>query len=138
MTDVTPPPDAAKPGTVTSRVHPGDPLKVLTVVGFESLEDALGYLKHGFVDDTQQLRVKASLGRGDTVSFDKASYLAVYAPNEAGKMVLLSLLRCHADLALTLGSCGYQLQVGVELPAAAGEVPAEAAAPPGPDESRLP
>jgi hypothetical protein len=113
-------PTAARPGHVTSEVHPQDPLQAIWVAGFATLPDALRYVTAGFVDTAAEPVVTAQLSRGDTTSFAGAEYL-VFFHRPGGAPALLSVARCHSDLHLVVGSCGYQLLLTVNTTPPASE-----------------
>lgn len=105
-----------RPGHVTSEVHPGDPLQEISVAGFAGLSEALRFVEGGFATGGVEPKLAATLRRGSTVSFAGASYLVFYHVYE-GAPALLSLVRAHQDLHLVVGSCGFQLLVGVRTTA---------------------
>ncbi len=104
--------ETVKAGYVSSAVHPGDPLKEIRVVGFVTQEEALSFVNGGFEKGNLTPRIEAALTRGQHAAFAGAHFLVFYHLWE-GKPELLSLARCHADLHLVLGSCGFQLTLGV-------------------------
>jgi len=105
-----------KPAHVTSEVHPGDPLQEIVVAGFATQAEALRFVAEGFSPTAVPPKLTEELTRGRTVSFAGASYLVFYHVWE-GKPALLALTRVHADLHLLVGSCGFQMTLGVRTPA---------------------
>lgn len=113
-----------KAGYVTSGVHPGDPLKEIHVVGFETVKEALRFVDGGFEKGDLTPKVDAVLSRGQDVGFAGAHFLVFFHVWES-KPELLSIARCHADLHLVVGSCGFQLTLSVQLVAPAEAPPEE-------------
>jgi hypothetical protein len=107
----------ASPGHVTNNVHPGDPVQQVAVAGFATVQEALQFVEAGLGDAPKPL-FAAKLAREQTASFAGASFL-VFFWEQDGKPTLFALARCHADLHLVIGSCGYQFQLGVNTTAAA-------------------
>lgn len=114
---------SAGPGHISNNVHPGDPVQEVAVAGFDSQEEALRFVQGGFATKDVKLRFKTLLSRGDSVGFEGASHLVFYYFDDERRPVLLSITRCHADLHLVIGSCGYQFLLGVKLGPAPAEKP---------------
>jgi len=104
-----------KPGYLTDVVVPGDPVQELQVAGFTGAEAALRFCAEGFRGAAPVFQ--ETLRRGDSVSFAGASHVVFYHRDADGRPALLSVTRCHADLHLLVGFCGYQLQLSANLPA---------------------
>ncbi|HOX46222.1 MAG TPA: hypothetical protein PK668_21640 [Myxococcota bacterium] len=104
-----------KPGFLTDLVVPGDPVQELEVAGFKSAGEALGFAQGGLHGGAPVFA--GTLRRGDSLSFTGASHVVFYHRGAGGEPELLSVTRCHADLHLLVGFCGYQLQLSANLPA---------------------
>ena len=110
---------SVSPGHVTNNVHSGDPVQEIAVAGFVTPQEALQFVEAGFVGKPA---FTAKLARGESASFAGASFLVFFWIQD-GKPTLFSVTRCHADLHLVVGSCGYQFLLGVNPSAAAEQQP---------------
>jgi hypothetical protein len=111
------------PGTITNAVHPGDPVQQTTVVGFVSLQDALKFVANDFQIGGLEPRFNTVLKRGDSTRFAGANYLVFYYLDAEQKPALLSIARCHGDLHLVFGSCGFQFLLSVKTEPAPAQYP---------------
>jgi len=108
------PPVSSGPGHITNDVHPGDPVQVVSVAGFDKMGEALRFVQGGFAARGAKPLFKSKLPRGESLRFAPASFLVFYYHDDKQQPVLLSVSRCHADLHLTIGSCGFQFLLGVD------------------------
>ena len=115
---MTIPLNEVRAGFVTNNVHPGDPVQEVTIAGFATLQEALQFSEAGFTMDAHKPVFLANLPRGSSVGFAGASHLVFYYLDHDAKPTLLSITRCHADLHLVIGSCGYQFLLNVNTSAA--------------------
>ena len=106
----------ARPGFVSNNVNPGDPVQEVAVVGFSTLQEALQFVEAGFEAKALKPVFEVRLLRGRSVSFAGASFLVFHHQDPQGKSTLLSRTRCHADLSLAIGSCGYQFLLTINPP----------------------
>jgi hypothetical protein len=127
-------PAEARPGFVANRVHPGDPVQEILVAGFSDQAPAVAFVAAGMVAGKTPPPLSQKLAPGQSVQFGhlarpwQAAVLVLYYLDEKGQPTLLALLKAHADIPLAVGSCGYQLLIGVD----------QASAPPPPKPAYAP
>ena len=121
----------ARPGSIANRMNPGDPIAQVVVAGFPDLASAAAFVDAAFVAGKTPPVFQQTLARGQSVRFVdaarplEAAYLVIYFHDEHGRPVLLSMTRAHTDIPLAIGSCGYQVLLGVDTGAAPGAAPKE-------------
>ena len=110
----------ARPGYIANRMHPGDPIQQVMVAGFSDLASAIAFVGASLNPKQSPPWFTQTLARGQSVRFAgvvpplMAGYLVIYFRDEQGQPTLLSLTRAHADIPLSIGSCGYQFLLGVD------------------------
>ena len=103
-----------RPGTITNMVVPGDPVQKLELAGFATAKEAQQFLQEGLQGGRPVLR--ATLQRGESAALGTATHVVFYYHEDDGRPTLLSLTRCHADLHLVAGFCGFQFLLTVNMP----------------------
>ena len=104
-------------GFIANRVHPGDPVQEIQVAGFFDWASASAFAG-GSTEANPVFQRK--LARNESVRFADAAHpgqaavLVFYTQDEHGQRTPLSMSRAHADLPLAIGSCGYQLLLGLD------------------------
>jgi hypothetical protein len=120
-------PAEARAGFIANRMHPGDPYPEIGVAGFHDWAAAAAFAA-GDAGSGEPI-FERKLARGEGQSFaeaalpGQAAVLVLYAQDEHGQRTPLQMVRAHADIPLSIGSCGYQLLLGFDRgePAPAAE-----------------